>query len=102
MLQRWHISTDRGDEVTCRFLLFCNGTLTDPKFSPSIKGYESFEGESFHTSRVPHDLAERAAGKRVAIIGTGASCVQLLPELAKVAGHVSICQVTRRAIPTTT
>ena len=33
---RWVVKTDRGDVVTCRFLLFCNGTLTDPKFSPNI------------------------------------------------------------------
>ena len=68
--------------------------MTDPKFSPNIDGYEDFEGESYHTSRIPHDFQDRCRGKKVAIIGTGASCCQLMPEIAKVAKHVSVCQRT--------
>ncbi|CUU60017.1 4-hydroxyacetophenone monooxygenase [Parafrankia irregularis] len=67
------------------------GLLSRPSI-PHIDGMETFEGRAFHTARWPEDLD--LAGKRFAVIGTGCSGVQLVPELAKLAGHVTVLQRT--------
>ncbi len=67
------------------------GFLSRPHM-PSIEGMDTFEGRSFHTARWPADLD--LAGKRVAVIGTGATGYQLIPELAKLAGHTFVFQRT--------
>jgi cation diffusion facilitator CzcD-associated flavoprotein CzcO len=67
------------------------GFLARPNM-PSIEGMETFEGKAFHTARWPGDLDLK--GKRVAVIGTGATGYQLIPELAKLAGHTFVFQRT--------
>ncbi|HLK26341.1 MAG TPA: NAD(P)/FAD-dependent oxidoreductase, partial [Caulobacteraceae bacterium] len=92
---RWTVTTDRGDAMRARFVILANGILTTPKLA-RIKGMETFEGESFHTSRWNYDID--LTGKRVGIIGTGATAVQAIPELAKVAGELFVFQRTPSSI----
>jgi len=97
----WHIRTDRGDHMRAQFVICANGTLSKPKLS-KIKGMESFAGHSFHTSRWDYeftgeDLAN-LQDKVVGIIGTGASAVQAVPELAKQAKQLYVFQRTPSSI----
>jgi len=92
---RWTVRTDRGDAMRARFVVLANGILTTPKLA-RIRGMETFEGESFHTSRWDYDVDLR--GKRVGIIGTGATAVQAIPELAKVVGELYVFQRTPSTI----
>jgi cation diffusion facilitator CzcD-associated flavoprotein CzcO len=92
---RWTVSTDRGDAMRARFVILANGVLTSPRLA-RIDGMETFAGESFHTSRWNYDV--ELAGKRIGIIGTGATAVQAIPELAKVAGHLYVFQRTPSTI----
>ena len=80
---RWTVTTDRGDAMRARFVILANGILTTPKLA-RIKGMEKFKGEAFHTSRWNYNIDLK--GKRVGIIGTGATAVQAIPELAKIVG----------------
>ena len=87
--------TDRGDAMRARYVILANGILTTPKLA-RIHGMETFEGDSFHTSRWDYDVDLQ--GKRVGIIGTGATAVQAIPELAKVAGELYVFQRTPSTI----
>jgi len=93
--ERWTVRTDRGDAMRARFLVLANGTLTTPRLA-RIKGMEKFAGESFHTARWDYDV--ELAGKRIGIIGTGATAVQAIPEVAKTAGHLYVFQRTPSTI----
>ncbi len=86
----WHIDTG-AEELVARSLVLACGRLTEP-FVPSIPGLESFAGPLFHSARWNHDID--LTGKRVAVVGTGASAVQLVPELARLAAHVTLFQRT--------
>lgn len=97
----WRLSTDRGDELTARFVICANGTLSKPKLS-KIAGMETFAGHSFHSSRwdfayTGHEL-EKLSDKVVGVIGTGASAVQIVPRLAKTAKELYVFQRTPSAI----
>jgi cyclohexanone monooxygenase len=92
---RWTVHTDRGDAMRARHVILANGILTTPKLA-RIKGMETFAGDSFHTSRWNYDVDLH--GKRVGIIGTGATAVQVIPELAKVAGELYVFQRTPSTI----
>ena len=93
--KRWTVRTDRGDAMRARFVILANGILTTPKLA-RIAGMETFQGASFHTSRWDYDVD--LAGKRIGIIGTGATAVQAIPELAKVAGELFVFQRTPSSI----
>ena len=99
--QLWHVKTDQGDVMRAQFVICANGTLAKPKLS-AIAGMESFAGHSFHTSRWDYDYTgenlEHLKDKVVGIIGTGASAVQIVPELAKVAKEVYVFQRTPSSI----
>ena len=99
--QLWHVKTDQGDVMRAQFVICANGTLAKPKLS-AIDGMESFIGHSFHTSRWDYDYTgenlEHLKDKVVGIIGTGASAVQIVPELAKVAKEVFVFQRTPSSI----
>lgn len=86
----WRVTTSAGD-LTARFLVSGAGGLSEPKL-PDIEGIEDFRGDLFHSARWDHDID--LAGKRVAIIGTGASAIQIVPEVAKVAGRLDVYQRT--------
>lgn len=97
----WRISTDRGDEMSARFVIVANGTLSQPKLS-KIAGMETFKGYSFHTSRFDyeytgHDLS-KLKDKRVGIIGTGASAVQIIPRVGAASKELYVFQRTPSAI----
>lgn len=87
----WRIETDTGDTVTARFLVNAGGALTTPKL-PDIDGVDSFAGATMHTARWDH--SQDLAGKRVAIIGTGASAVQVIPEIAPIVNRLIVFQRT--------
>ena len=92
---RWTVRTDRGDTMRARHVVLANGILTTPKLA-RIEGMETFEGKAFHTSRWDYNVD--LAGKRVGIIGTGATAVQVIPEIAKVVKELYVFQRTPSTI----
>jgi cation diffusion facilitator CzcD-associated flavoprotein CzcO len=102
---RWVVSTDRGDKVRCRWYVLAVGILNLMKL-PAIPGMEDFHGHSFHTARWdysytgggPHEALTGLSDKVVALVGTGASGIQVLPPLAESARHVYVFQRTPSAI----
>jgi cation diffusion facilitator CzcD-associated flavoprotein CzcO len=102
---RWVIETNRGDRMRARFLIMGNGPLHRPKL-PGLPGIESFEGHTFHTSRWDYEYTggdstgglHRLADKRVGIIGTGATAVQVVPHLAAAAQELWVFQRTPSSI----
>lgn len=87
----WRVQTDPGGEVTARFLVNACGILTTPQL-PDIDGVDTFDGLTMHTARWDH--SQDLTGKRVAVIGTGASAVQVIPEIAPIAGQLNVFQRT--------
>ena len=87
---RWYVSTSQG-KFTANFVVSAVGPLTEPAL-PDIDGLDEFEGEIFHSARWNHDYD--LTGKRVAVIGTGASAIQIVPELAKTVGQLHVYQRT--------
>lgn len=86
----WQIET--GSETLCaRSLVLACGRLTEPEI-PDIPGLESFPGPIFHTARWDHSA--ELEGARIAVVGTGASAVQVVPELAAIAEHLTLFQRT--------
>ncbi|MFI1988945.1 flavin-containing monooxygenase [Actinoplanes sp. NPDC020271] len=75
----WTVTTDRGDEYRSRYVVISSGTLSQPKL-PGIPGFDEFGGHTFHSSRWDHDYD--LTGKRVAVVGTGASAIQIVPSIA--------------------
>ena len=88
--QRWRVTTTRG-EVVARTLISGAGGLSAPRL-PDIEGIETFQGEVFHSARWDHDVDLR--GKRVAVIGTGASAIQFVPAIAPDVAHLDVYQRT--------
>jgi cation diffusion facilitator CzcD-associated flavoprotein CzcO len=88
--QLWHVRTSTG-RLTADVLVSAAGALSDAKL-PDIDGIDSFQGEVFHSSRWRHDYD--LAGKRVAVIGTGASAIQIVPEIAGKVAHLDVYQRT--------
>jgi cation diffusion facilitator CzcD-associated flavoprotein CzcO len=87
----WTLTTGTGERVTARVVISGVGGLVDPAL-PDIKGLESFAGEVFHTARWKHDY--ELTGKRVAVIGTGASAVQVVPAIAPEVERLDVYQRT--------
>ena len=92
---RWTVKTDRGDAMKAKFVVLANGILTTPKLA-RIDGMESFKGDAFHSSRWNYhvDLKD----KKVGIIGTGATAVQIIPEIAKQVAELYVFQRTPSTI----
>ena len=101
----WVVSTDRGDRMRARFVITSSGTLTQPKL-PGIPGIESFQGHTFHTSRWDYDYTggdqegglTGLADKKVAVVGTGATGVQVVPHLGQDAKHLYVFQRTPSSV----
>ncbi len=87
----WRLDLDDGDQVTARFLINASGVLITPNL-PDIDGVDSFAGLTMHTARWDH--TQDLTGKRVAIIGTGASAVQVIPEIAPIVERLTVFQRT--------
>jgi len=91
-LRSWKLELENGDRLDARFFITAIGPLSQPTL-PNIPGVHDFQGESFHTARWPHHHVS-FDGKRVGIIGTGATGVQTIQEVAKTAGHLTVFQRT--------
>ena len=93
---RWTIETERtngggGAEFTCNFLFVCSGYYSyDAGFTPDFDGIDDFQGQVIHPQQWPDDLDY--AGKRVVIIGSGATAMTLVPAMAKTAAQVTMLQ----------
>jgi cation diffusion facilitator CzcD-associated flavoprotein CzcO len=88
---RWRLSLEGGDELEARVLATACGQLRIPHL-PRFPGLEDFEGAWWHSARWDHDFDLR--GKRVAVVGSGATAIQVVPELAKVAARLHVFQRT--------
>ncbi|MFE9912738.1 flavin-containing monooxygenase [Streptomyces clavifer] len=103
--ETWIVATDRGDAFHATYVVTATGTLSEPKL-PGIPGIETFQGHTFHTSRwdyaytggTPDGGMTGLAGKRVGIVGTGATGVQVVPMLAEDAQHVYVFQRTPSSV----
>jgi cyclohexanone monooxygenase len=97
----WTVTTNRGDRFTTKYLGMAVGPLAIPKL-PAIEGAETYEGTTFHTSRWDFDFTggshtepmDKLKGKRVAVLGTGATSIQMVPELQKAGAEVFVIQRT--------
>ncbi len=102
---RWIISTNRGDAMVARHVVMANGPLHRPKL-PGIEGVGDFTGHTFHTSRWDYDYTgggpdgglDRLTGKRIAVIGTGATAVQCVPHLGAGAEQLYVLQRTPSSV----
>jgi cation diffusion facilitator CzcD-associated flavoprotein CzcO len=88
----WEITLEDGSRHSARFLITAIGPLSAPTM-PKIEGVETFKGQSCHTALWPHEPVSFEA-KRVAVIGTGATGVQTIQEVAKTAGSLTVFQRT--------
>jgi cation diffusion facilitator CzcD-associated flavoprotein CzcO len=88
----WDVTLEDGSRFCSRFLITAIGPLSAPTM-PRIAGVDTFKGASFHTARWPHEPVS-FEGKRVAVIGTGATGVQTIQEVAKTAQHLTVFQRT--------
>lgn len=105
-IKRWRITTEQGDEIRARFVITANGLLNMPKL-PGIPGIHEFKGTMFHSSRWDYEytggdwknpVLDKLADKRVALVGTGATAVQLVPILGKYAKHFYTLQRTPSSV----
>jgi len=90
--RRWDVTLEDGRRYSTRFLITAIGVLSAPTM-PRIAGVESFTGQSCHTHYWPKEPV-KFDGKRVAVIGTGATAVQTIQEVAKTVGHLTVFQRT--------
>ena len=90
-LGRWEIVTDAGAFYAARYCVIASGCLSTPH-RPAIDGLDEFEGAWYHTARWPEGLD--LAGRRVGVVGTGSTGIQLIPQLARQAAHVHVFQRT--------
>ena len=103
--ERWIVRTNRDDEIAARFIVSCTGVLSNPKL-PNIPGIETFAGQSFHTSRWDYaytggDENGNLTGlktKRVGIVGTGATAIQVVPKVAAWAKELYVFQRTPSSV----
>ena len=89
---RWTIVSDRGDRVSAKFCVMATGVLSVTK-DPDFPGVETFAGKSYHTGRWPHEGVD-FSGQRVAVVGTGSSAIQTIPQIAAQAAHLTVFQRT--------
>ncbi len=92
MTQLWTVRTEQGDTYTARFVIAAVGSLSTTNL-PKFRGLESFKGRVYHTSQWPHEGVD-FTGKRVGVIGTGATAVQAIPEIAMQAKQLTVFQRT--------
>ncbi|MCG8968791.1 NAD(P)/FAD-dependent oxidoreductase [Streptomyces sp. CL12-4] len=103
--ETWIVTTDRGDKFRATYVVTATGTLSELKL-PGIPGIEKFTGHTFHTSRWDYDYTGGTpdggltglADKRVGVVGTGATGIQVVPKLAEDAGHLYVFQRTPSSV----
>uniref|UniRef100_A0A7S2S2E9 FAD/NAD(P)-binding domain-containing protein n=1 Tax=Mucochytrium quahogii TaxID=96639 RepID=A0A7S2S2E9_9STRA len=86
---RWTIETSEGRKYRSKYVIFANGPLSKPKL-PDFPGLDTFHGEWCHSARYDHNI--KLKGKRVGVVGTGASAIQIVPECAKLAKELVVFQ----------
>ncbi len=104
-LLRWHTKTAQGDHFTSQFIVTATGTLHEPKL-PGITGIQDFQGDQFHSGRWDYNITggdttgnlNKLADKTVALVGTGASAIQILPALAQSSKKVLVFQRTPSSV----
>lgn len=89
---RWLITTDKGNQISARFIVLSTGGLSNPK-TPNFPGEERFAGLVCHTSRWPREGVD-LAGKRVGVVGTAATGIQVIQTIAPTVGHLTVFQRT--------
>lgn len=95
--ERWVVATDEGDVIDTQFLVTCCGMLSAPHVS--FPGQETFKGQVFHTARWPQQPIE-FAGKRVGVVGNGATGIQVIQAIAQEVGHLKVfVRTPQYAIP---
>jgi cyclohexanone monooxygenase len=92
----WISKTDAGETITSRYLILATGALSDARV-PDLPGLDTFRGRWFHTGRWPHEPVD-FGGRRVAVIGTGSTGVQVIPVVAKEAAHLLVLQRTPKFV----
>ena len=107
-LKRWRISTDRGDDIRARYVVMAQGSYNRPKLPgiPGIRDYRDAGGHVFHSARWDYDFTggdatgglSKLADKRVALVGTGATGVQLVPHLGRDAKQLLVFQRTPSSV----
>ncbi|MDN5746656.1 MAG: NAD(P)/FAD-dependent oxidoreductase, partial [Nocardioidaceae bacterium] len=90
--KRWTVDTEDGRQYVARFVVAASGNLSVAK-KPEFPGVEDFAGEVYWTNAWPHD-GVNLAGKRVGVIGTGSTGIQVIQEVAKTAAHLTVFQRT--------
>lgn len=86
--QRWLLETDQGQKIDTQYLITCTGMLSAP-LTNTFAGQDSFKGRIFHTARWPKETID-LAGKRVGVIGNGATGIQVIQTIAGQAGHLKV------------
>jgi len=103
--KRWNVMTSRSDVLSAKFIVIAGGVLHKAKL-PGIPGIETYAGRAFHTSRWDYSftggssqtLMEKLADKRVGIVGTGATAVQVVPKLGEAAKELFVFQRTAACV----
>ena len=90
--QRWQVNTETGERISARFCVMASGALSIPRL-PDIPGIETFAGKVYHTGAWPHQGVD-FGGRRVGVIGTGSSGIQVIPAIARQAGQLVVFQRT--------
>ena len=90
--KQWMVRSDDGNSVRARFFVLCTGFGSKP-FVPVLEGLDSFAGQCYHTAKWPQEGLD-LRGKRVGVIGTGASGVQVIQEASRQAAHLTVFQRT--------
>jgi cyclohexanone monooxygenase len=105
-IKRWRVGTNRGDDIKAHFVVLAMGPLNKPKL-PGIRGIHDFKGKMFHTARWDYGytggtwqkpVLDKLADKKVAIIGTGATAIQVVPYLGKYAKQLFVIQRTPSSV----
>jgi cyclohexanone monooxygenase len=104
-INRWRLSTNRGDDIRARFVVMTQGSFNRPKL-PGIPGIKDFKGHVFHSARWDYEYTggdatgglHKLGDKRVALVGTGATGVQLVPHLGRDAQHLYVFQRTPSSV----
>ncbi|MBV9351048.1 MAG: NAD(P)/FAD-dependent oxidoreductase [Mycobacterium sp.] len=104
-IKRWQIRTNRDDDIRARFVVMASGPFHRPKL-PGIPGIKNFKGHSFHTSRWDYEYTggditgglHKLSDKRVALVGTGATGIQVVPFLGRYAKHLYVFQRTPSSV----
>ncbi|MBM7808719.1 cyclohexanone monooxygenase [Geodermatophilus bullaregiensis] len=91
-VERWHVRTDRGDQLSTQYVVMATGCLSASKV-PEVPGLDLFRGRWFHTGHWPAEGVD-FSGQRVAVIGTGSSGVQAIPLIAEQAAELTVFQRT--------